>query len=116
LLSRQKAEIRSILSPHLYTNRFKKSKDGKTISSTTIEIEKTDTDNGRGVGLIDAWKKPVEKPAMEFNPKHPKNKSSKKAAEKEKADKIAKPSKVSNIYAKSIYCLLNVLLINDSTV
>jgi hypothetical protein len=89
LLTRQRAEIQSLSLSSIYKNPFKK--DGNVPSKTTSNVtndgssSKGDSESGKGLSLIDAWKKPVDKPSVEFNPKHLKGKPTKKSSEK--ADK-----------------------------
>lgn len=106
-----------MLSTNIHTNRFKKgNKDVKNSSDPNEEV-KTEGDNGKGVGLIDAWKKPVDKPAMEFNPKNPKkNKASKKAAEKEKAEKkTASKTKVAISLVMWTFCYFILMFIPNNS-
>lgn len=104
LLTRQRAEIQALTASSIYKNPFKKdgSTDSKSSSkSAAADTSKSDIENGKGLALIDAWKKPVDKPpTMEFNPKNSRNsRGSKKSLDKkEKVDKAASSGKVGEIF------------------
>jgi len=90
LLRKQRAEIGEILSSSVYSNPFKKSVKGKGESTPDQGTASSDSESvsGRGLALIDVWKKPPEKPSLEFNPKGPKGVRGKKGAvEKEVKEK-----------------------------
>jgi hypothetical protein len=92
LLSKQRAEIRNILSGSVYSNPFKKS-GGKNDSVSAVGEASTSTEAGedgsagKGLALIDVWKKPVEKPSLEFNPKGNAGGGSKRGRKSGQADK-----------------------------
>lgn len=81
-MKKQKQEIRDILCPlPVKKNPFRKS-EGETREDSQAE---KNSESGKGLAFIDAWKKPAEKPTVpEFSLKHP---HSKKAATKKSADK-----------------------------
>jgi hypothetical protein len=110
-------------SPANYKNPFKKDGGGEGKSTPSGDTNKTDMDSSKGLSMIDAWKKPSEKPSMEFNPTKPlrASKNSKKGSEKDKTEKgkannsAATSGKVStiilSIFFKVIYlCILSFLI------
>jgi len=95
---RQRDELQPLCASSAYKNPFKKGKPESTTTtaapvSAPSTSEKSESTNGRGLSLIDAWKKPMVKPSSELNTKQPKTRNSRKVQDKGKdKDKAEKPS------------------------